>query len=205
MSQQALADLMRARGWKWSQATVWAVEKGERPLRLAEATDLAELLKCQVWNFTSGSEALVLMTRLAYSVKDLGEAAQRVEEAVGGLVGLRGDVEFMLDQARRLISDLDPGDPQVGPLEMAAMAAEHVYGWTAPELATGRALESTTWGSGVTTPGEPDEESPIEAGDGNTVDMLTELEKRVALAKSDHRKGQGRGKQQQQRRRGSGG
>lgn len=44
MSQQALADRMRERGWKWSQATVWAVEKGERPLRLAEAMDLAQIL-----------------------------------------------------------------------------------------------------------------------------------------------------------------
>jgi len=43
-SQQSVADAMRERGWKWSQATVWGVEKGERPLRLAEATDLAEVL-----------------------------------------------------------------------------------------------------------------------------------------------------------------
>jgi hypothetical protein len=43
-SQQSLADAMRERGWKWSQATVWSVETGERPLRLSEATDLAEVL-----------------------------------------------------------------------------------------------------------------------------------------------------------------
>lgn len=42
-TQQAVADDMRERGWKWSQATVWSVEKGERPLRLAEAGDLAAL------------------------------------------------------------------------------------------------------------------------------------------------------------------
>lgn len=43
-SQQWLADAMRSFGWKWSQATVWAVEKGERPLRLSEALDVAMLL-----------------------------------------------------------------------------------------------------------------------------------------------------------------
>jgi CRISPR/Cas system-associated exonuclease Cas4 (RecB family) len=43
-TQQAVADEMRMRGWRWSQATVWSVEKGERPLRLAEAEDLAEVL-----------------------------------------------------------------------------------------------------------------------------------------------------------------
>lgn len=43
-TQQAVADEMRRRGWRWSQATVWSVEKGERPLRLAEADDLATVL-----------------------------------------------------------------------------------------------------------------------------------------------------------------
>lgn len=37
MSQKDLADHMRKRGFKWSQATVWAIEKGERPLRLTES------------------------------------------------------------------------------------------------------------------------------------------------------------------------
>jgi len=43
-TQQAVADEMRRRGWRWSQATVWSVEKGDRALRLAEAEDLAEVL-----------------------------------------------------------------------------------------------------------------------------------------------------------------
>ncbi|UTT52311.1 helix-turn-helix domain-containing protein [Microbacterium maritypicum] len=44
MSQKDLATAMRGRGWKWSQATVWSIEKGERPLRLAEAVDVAWIL-----------------------------------------------------------------------------------------------------------------------------------------------------------------
>jgi hypothetical protein len=44
-TQQAVADEMRQRGWRWSQATVWSVEKGDRPLRLAEAEDLAAVLR----------------------------------------------------------------------------------------------------------------------------------------------------------------
>jgi transcriptional regulator with XRE-family HTH domain len=43
-SQKELADAMRARGFKWSQATVWSIEKGERPLRLAEAEALGTVL-----------------------------------------------------------------------------------------------------------------------------------------------------------------
>ncbi|MEV4689448.1 helix-turn-helix domain-containing protein [Microbacterium sp. LWH3-1.2] len=45
MSQKDLAEAMRARGFKWSQATVWSVEKGERPLRLTEAEGLGVVLR----------------------------------------------------------------------------------------------------------------------------------------------------------------
>lgn len=44
MTQKALADAMRERGHKWSQATVWALEKGDRPLKLTEAKDLVEIV-----------------------------------------------------------------------------------------------------------------------------------------------------------------
>lgn len=44
MSQADVARAMKERGFKWSQATVWAVEKGDRPLRLSEAQHLAEIL-----------------------------------------------------------------------------------------------------------------------------------------------------------------
>ena len=43
-TQQAVADEMRQRGWRWSQSTVWSVEKGDRALRLAEAEDLSAVL-----------------------------------------------------------------------------------------------------------------------------------------------------------------
>ncbi|MFV0435592.1 MAG: helix-turn-helix domain-containing protein [Leucobacter sp.] len=46
--QKQLADLMRDLGWKWSQATVWSIEKGERPLRLAEAEDLCGILRVEM-------------------------------------------------------------------------------------------------------------------------------------------------------------
>lgn len=43
-SQKDVADAMRTQGFRWSQATVWAVEKGERPLRLTEAQALGVVL-----------------------------------------------------------------------------------------------------------------------------------------------------------------
>lgn len=45
LSQKGLAAVMTSRGFKWSQATVSQIEKGERPLRLCEADHLAELIR----------------------------------------------------------------------------------------------------------------------------------------------------------------
>lgn len=45
LSQKGLAIAMTSRGFKWSQATVSQIEKGERPLRLSEADHLAELIR----------------------------------------------------------------------------------------------------------------------------------------------------------------
>jgi hypothetical protein len=42
--QAVLAKHMKDLGYKWSQATVWAVESGKRTLKLAEARDLSMLL-----------------------------------------------------------------------------------------------------------------------------------------------------------------
>lgn len=47
MSQRELATRMRAAGFKWSHLTVASVERGDRPLRLSEASAIAELLELQ--------------------------------------------------------------------------------------------------------------------------------------------------------------
>lgn len=49
MTQKDLAAAMRARGFKWSQATVWSIEKGERPLRYSEAVQVTDLLDAGVY------------------------------------------------------------------------------------------------------------------------------------------------------------
>lgn len=45
LSQKELAAAMTDRGFKWAQATVSQIEKGERLLRLSEADHLAELIR----------------------------------------------------------------------------------------------------------------------------------------------------------------
>ena len=44
-TQQQLADQMRKRGWPWTQQMVGKIEKGLRPVRFAEAGELAALMR----------------------------------------------------------------------------------------------------------------------------------------------------------------
>ncbi|GEB94399.1 helix-turn-helix domain-containing protein [Microbacterium lacticum] len=56
-SQKDLASAMRELGFKWSQATVWSIEKGERPLRLSEAEALAQVMGRSNLHLLSKSDA----------------------------------------------------------------------------------------------------------------------------------------------------
>lgn len=56
LSQQDLANKMRRSGFKWSQATVWNVENGDRPLRLTEAIEIADVCSLDPAEFFSGHQ-----------------------------------------------------------------------------------------------------------------------------------------------------
>lgn len=82
MSQKDLAVAMRHRGHKWSQATVWNVERGERPLRLSEATAVAELLELEsVQSITAPEgefEYLVTESKLHAAQREIALQAENV-------------------------------------------------------------------------------------------------------------------------------
>lgn len=65
MSQKELADRMRKLGFKWSQATVWSIEKGERPLRLTESEALGSVfgINARMITFTEQSFSRVMRAR----------------------------------------------------------------------------------------------------------------------------------------------
>lgn len=89
-SQKAVADAMRARGWKWSQATVWSIEKGERPLRLAEADDLGRILDVQPYRFMSSEPDARLLT----AVDKLDVAGKAVADAVYSFMAARNNLDY---------------------------------------------------------------------------------------------------------------
>lgn len=93
ISQKDLASRMRERGWKWSQATVWSVEKGERPLRLAEAADLAEILDQSIHVLLSGAEP----TRVHKAAQDVAAAESRLRSAIREYEQCRFELALLLD------------------------------------------------------------------------------------------------------------
>ena len=102
MTQQALADAMRERGWKWSQATVWSGEKGERPLRLLEAEDLSQVLSCAVSDFTSKGKELQVEMDVRAAAGDVSRSYDLLKEAVKSLEGDRGELAYWLRLAERM-------------------------------------------------------------------------------------------------------
>src|SRR5262249_7394260 len=49
ISQEELANRMTARGFGFSQATIWKIEQGKRPVRIGEAVALAAAVDLPVW------------------------------------------------------------------------------------------------------------------------------------------------------------
>ncbi|TFF03722.1 hypothetical protein [Cellulosimicrobium funkei] len=111
MTQAALAKQMRDRGWKWSQATVWAIEKGERPLRVAEAVDVLHVLK---GDSVGGIEWHLLRPSTHSQLGQAGRAAKEAwESVVDAMVDFRNrqlDLAFLYSRARDEDLDLRVGD-----------------------------------------------------------------------------------------------
>lgn len=88
-TQQEVAAAMRLAGYKWSQATVWAVEKGDRPLRLAEAADLAKI-------FNKDIASLVMLPVEAALNEHIGEAFRSASESMDAI--RRATEQFLRDK-----------------------------------------------------------------------------------------------------------
>ena len=90
-SQSDIANHMRELGFKWSQATVWSVETGERPLRLTEAVCLAELFGVEASELTldpAGMELRLAKEWLARCELDFSAALTNLGDAQKTVKGL---------------------------------------------------------------------------------------------------------------------
>ncbi|SDG79288.1 helix-turn-helix domain-containing protein [Microbacterium pygmaeum] len=78
MSQKELAERMRKLGFKWSQATVWSIEKGERPLRLTESEALGSVFGIQARTLTFAEQSfsrIMLSRALDDTLTEIGNLA----------------------------------------------------------------------------------------------------------------------------------
>lgn len=83
MPQKDLAEAMRDFGFKWSQATVWSVEKGERPLRLTEAGALGAILERSEFLLTQPEPLSVVQAHASdvqRACRDLRAAVERYDD-----------------------------------------------------------------------------------------------------------------------------
>lgn len=105
-AQTAVAKAMKELGHKWSQATVWAVEKGDRALKLAEGRDLAMILGVSVLDLLedqAGSDAYV------WTRRELAEGGRSADQLIDALVEWSARRERLFNAGKWLE---DPGNRQ---------------------------------------------------------------------------------------------
>lgn len=103
-SQQLVADEMRSRGYDWSQATVWSVEKGRRPLRFAEAAQLADILDVTVTDLLP-EEKFRGRRDLMRALGDLAKSKSQLYENAARYTVQRAEAQRLLAEL-----ELEPGD-----------------------------------------------------------------------------------------------
>lgn len=91
LSQETVAQRMRERGHSFQQQTILKIEKGDRPLRLAEAVQLVDVLGVEIrelfdeWDFAllaAGRRLDSAISQLAVQIHGLEELHQDLRRAV---------------------------------------------------------------------------------------------------------------------------
>ena len=121
-TQQELADHMRTRGWPWTQPAVAKVELGKRPVRLAEAKDLAQLLGVKTQDLLASPLDDTISTLRSRE----GEAMRLIEKATQDASRARQQYRT-LDEIRR------------------AAAGERIYFGPSPLLGVADAFGQLPW------------------------------------------------------------
>lgn len=98
LSQAALASAMAERGHKWSQATVWSVETGRRPIRLAEADDVASICGFDIQALVVRDAMGERLSEVPGAIAATSHAVKQFRTACHELLALRFLVAEMLDR-----------------------------------------------------------------------------------------------------------
>jgi hypothetical protein len=97
LTQDELAEVMQGAGHAWGAATVAAVESGDRPLTLAEATDVARVVGCDLFDLLRPAGTLAYEAPLLESCRAVHRGYREVVREVDSLrkwhARLRSEVE----------------------------------------------------------------------------------------------------------------
>lgn len=132
MTQQEVATAMRERGWKWAQATVWSIEKGERPLRLAEAEELSTIVGTSSSNFARPEPLNVVQTNLRRAAVVRGQILESVKAYDAALTELAVSADDVGSDLPNWLREAVSSTLEIAPAEIEAA-------WLEGEFAAGRA------------------------------------------------------------------
>lgn len=90
--QSEIAEGMRKKGFKWSQTTVWEIEKGKRTLKFLEAIALAEVLETRIHILEHVADDFFVERNALKALREIEDASDRALDAA---------VEF--DKARSIL------------------------------------------------------------------------------------------------------
>lgn len=129
-TQQEVADAMRKLGWKWSQATVWSIEKGERPLRLAEARDVTTLLSKRLEDLLVPPVEAVIVDGLNQGMAKISDVRDSMRDVVETWESERALLQHAVDFAGTTF-DKEWDDPALKDRAIrTSKVAEEVLSWT---------------------------------------------------------------------------
>jgi len=101
LSQEELAQQMTARGFGFSQATIWKIEQGKRPVKISEAAALAQALQVSLWHdLTAEPETFRHQTRLDQANRHAYEAYEQLRATAETYLQRQLELSYVIREAR---------------------------------------------------------------------------------------------------------
>lgn len=101
LSQEELAGRMSERGFGFTQSTVWKIEQGRRPVKLAEAVALADALGLRRWNdLTAHPDHVRHEARVQSAHQRASQAYQALKDATAAYLWAQAEVAVAAHEAR---------------------------------------------------------------------------------------------------------
>lgn len=133
-TQLDVAGAMRSAGYKWSQATVWSVEKGERPLKLAEAEDLAKILETDLVALLVPPVEGMILEGLRSGIQGMLEARREFHRATAAFQSARELLAESVDYASEVVQNEWEDERLHRETTEVLNTAQEVLAWTVESI-----------------------------------------------------------------------